>query len=293
MKSNFLNHNRFFSFRFSALLTLVLLLIYIFDSPVGGHRGSTFYGYTVGVISTLGIIILSMYGVRKRSYNAYGKPLKAWLSFHVWFGSFLIVLVPLHSGFQFGINIHTATYLIMVGVVLTGMLGAYLYRVLPIETSSNHGGASMKKLGEQISLLKSEIEQISKNEGSLPAIKKLLPAKDYPSNFSILFGLFGTRTKPLTKDKLISLLEQKDKNILTKGDVANSEAEQILNLNLSSSITKSLTKLLELNSKLIELEEEISVLLQLRIWLYMHVPLAMALVIFLALHIVTVFYYRA
>ena len=53
--------------------------------------------------------------------------LKAWVSAHVYLGLAVMVVATLHSGFQFGWNIHTRAYGLMVLVVVSGLCGITVY----------------------------------------------------------------------------------------------------------------------------------------------------------------------
>ena len=77
------------------------------------HNGGSWYGYLLGTIGALLILWLTLLGVRKRAMTRRRWSLKAWTSAHVYLGLSLIVIGTLHTGFQFGWNVHTLAYALM------------------------------------------------------------------------------------------------------------------------------------------------------------------------------------
>ncbi len=63
--------------------------------------------------------------------------LKAWTSAHVYLGLSLVVIATLHTGFQFGWNVHTLAYALMMLVILSGIYGISTYAFLPKQLSDN------------------------------------------------------------------------------------------------------------------------------------------------------------
>src|ERR671937_308841 len=82
-------------------------------------------GYTLGTLGALLILWLLWFGVRKRQYHSRLGQVTGWLSGHVYLGSALLVVATLHSGFQFGWNVHTLTYVLMVVVIASGFYGVF------------------------------------------------------------------------------------------------------------------------------------------------------------------------
>ncbi|HSX82077.1 MAG TPA: hypothetical protein VLQ80_26385 [Candidatus Saccharimonadia bacterium] len=107
MYENFLAYRRYFWGKLTLATTLVLVISYIYYSRRVSPNGATLVGLIYGILSFLAILLLMYYGMRKRSYTAKHWPLRAWLSFHVYIGTMMLILVPLHAGFKFGFDIHT------------------------------------------------------------------------------------------------------------------------------------------------------------------------------------------
>ncbi len=113
------------------------LVVYVLDNPAGGRSGSSWAGYGIGIVSAATIFWLMWLGIRKRDYTATGAPLKGWVSAHGYLGTARVFLVPRHSAFEFGPNIHTAAYAMMCVVVLTGILGVVSYALVPTSMTRN------------------------------------------------------------------------------------------------------------------------------------------------------------
>src|SRR5688572_25640409 len=96
-------------------------LVYL--KPYGG----TTLGYTLGTVGAVLILWLMLLGVRKRRYRTAIGSVQGWTSAHVYLGLSLMVIVTLHPAFEFGWNIHTMAYAVMVAVIARGFFGLYAY----------------------------------------------------------------------------------------------------------------------------------------------------------------------
>lgn len=259
----------------SALALTLMIVSYLLDNPLGGPSGGTVLGLTYGVIGALGILYLTWYGIRKRSYQAQHTTLKGCLSAHVWLGLALLIIVPLHCGFQFGWNVHTLAFVLMTLVILSGLWGAQHYSLLAPAIRSHRGGAQPLKLLEQIESLGHDIEAKVKEaeaKGGSAALKELVAEVDFEHKPSIWKSLFD-RTQELESDDASKLL-------------ANLPPDQ-------QQFGLAIIGLADKKHHLArELETDIATFTKIRIWLFLHVPLTMALLVALIIHIVSVFYYR-
>jgi hypothetical protein len=103
--------------KIALVISIVALGIYILHDPQPRPNGGTWYGYTLGSIGALLILWLTALGIRKRAMTRGSWSLKSWTSAHVWMGLSLIVIGTLHTGFQFGWNVHTLAYALMMLVI--------------------------------------------------------------------------------------------------------------------------------------------------------------------------------
>ena len=251
------------------LLLVGLVAAYVKDTPLGGPNGGTTLGLAYGIFAAVGIAYLMWYGMRKRSYHARFTTLKGCLSAHVWLGISLAIIVPLHAGFQFGCNVHTLTYALMMFVVASGVWGGVQYLRLADQIDSHRGGGVLKKIIEQIYLLSKEMDK--KGEQKSDQFIKLIRTVDFQFKPSLFWS--AKRLPDPTRKEVTTLIAK-----LPEG-----EQNDALNLVGIASKKRELA---------LRLAHEVHVSNLLKGWLYLHVPLSCALVMCLFIHIITVLYYR-
>lgn len=270
-RETFLNYRNFFYLWANLATVAVLTVVYVLYAPLGGRNGGTLLGYTYGVLAALGIGYLMWYGIRKRSYAKTKHTLKGTLAAHIWLGLSLLLLVPLHAGFQFGVNVHTLAYVLMVLVIVSGIWGAFTYLTLAPKVQAHRGGGSQQELVEQILSLSSEIERIAVS-GSRDDLLQLMHALDVPFHPGLKVALSRNRTMSA---------------------VDPSQAAKFLS-NLPADEAERGAQLVELIAKkrrfLGQLDKDVATLYWMRVWLYLHLPLSCALVAAVVIHIFSVFY---
>lgn len=253
---------------------------YVLYNPTKGPSGSSLYGYTVGILSAAGIVYLMLFGVRKRAYYSSRSSLQGWLSAHVWLGMALIVWVPLHSAFEFGCNLHSLAYYLMLITIFSGIWGAINYRTIPYETKSNRGSASLKLLlaqfeeaGRGVDKLCSEIKTGPSGEIISERLKKISSKLNHARIVSPWRAAFGGQP-PVRLDKELAsqMLEALPEHDLELGH--------------------KLIYLIDSRYDLVNLiNDEIRSTTLLKCWLYIHVPVACACLMSLIIHVVAVLFY--
>jgi hypothetical protein len=270
-KENIINYLDFRWFKFNLIFFGLLLGFYFLDDPLAGRDGATFVGYTYGVVATLGIILLMYLGIRKRAYASNLGILKGWVSAHIWIGLFLVLIVPLHSGFQFGTNVHSLAYGFMLATILSGVWGTYYYLQYPSEILSNRGGDSLKDLLTNIRTIESDLQQLEK--GGSNQFLSLISSLNPPIETRFSRVIFASKRPQLISNQkiqeLILELSTEEQEVCLKALGRGKEKIRLMN----------------------QFYGEIGAHYRLKIWLFFHLPLSFGLLITLGIHIFSVFYY--
>ena len=159
----FLRHKGFRWAQIAGALSVVAMGVYfvvatrIAEPPSGG----SWLGYILGTASAGLIVWLACLGIRKRAITDGHYSLKAWVSAHVYLGLSLIVLATLHTGFQFGWNVHTLAYALMMLVIASGALGIWAYATLPHQLSRNRGETTRKQMLDSIESFDAQLHELA------------------------------------------------------------------------------------------------------------------------------------
>jgi len=274
--SSFLAYKNYRYLKLSILMCIVSAVGYFSTDFEPTRSGGTWYGYTLGTCGALLIFWLALLGIRKRRFNPGNWSLKGWTSAHVYLGIGLIVVVTLHSGFQLGWNVHTLAYLLMMIVVISGIVGIYFYSVIPPKMGANRSSMTSKSMLSHLESLSLDLKEAGRPlpEHLVEHIQRSI--NDVQIGGSILRRLSGRNADCPTLSALKFLREEVSK-------CEDSLRRPILN---------AISVLERKNTLLIRTRKHIRYRSLLEIWLYIHVPMTVALIATLISHIFSVFYYN-
>lgn len=118
-------------------------------------KPSGLFGHGLGIVGTL-LILIGVFGyIAKKRYkflSRFGR-LKYWLEFHIFLCTLGPIMVLFHTAFKFG-GIVSISFWSMVAVVLSGVIGRYIYIQIP------HTDEGKEMSLDEVKALKSEIDQI-------------------------------------------------------------------------------------------------------------------------------------
>lgn len=258
--------------KLSLLLILITGSMYVLHSPVENPNGGTWLGYTLGSISAGIMFWLAWYGIRKRSYGGNSIRMEDWASAHVYLGLALVVVSTFHSGFQFGINIHTLLYFLMITVVLSGVVGLYFYMRLPRLLAENRRGLTTDMMLTQIAELDRELSMYA------------LELDDEMAK-TVTDAVHNTTIG----GHVLKQLSINDANCPTR--IARKTVEQYEGSQNEATRRKLLTRLTKKEGLLRRIRQDVKLRCLLQLWLYVHVPFTFATLAALVAHVVVVFYY--
>ncbi len=252
--------------------------------------GGTWQGLTLGIIAGLLIFWLNYLGVRKRRYGR-GGSLKGWVSAHVYLGTALIGVSLFHSAGQLGWNIHSLFFWLMMAVIASGVFGMFVYLSLPRRLSS-------------VRKTRSRAENIEELESlELASLERAADCSDDINN-TVRSALDQTRVGGGFLRQLLGSDRSTFQEASSEGNQHRSNFDQRNLLRFLSEAatqasdgkeTTALRHLMSLTARrqdlLRRVRRDVQMQGLLQAWLYIHVPLSIAVLFALVIHIVVVFWY--
>ncbi|MEA3004518.1 MAG: hypothetical protein QOH81_3306 [Sphingomonadales bacterium] len=271
----FLRHKGFRWLKIALFLCFAAGLAYLLIDVQPRPSGGSWYGYLLGTIATLLILWLTMLGLRKRAMTRGRWSLKGWTSAHVYLGLSLIVIATLHTGFQFGWNVHSFAYALMMLVILSGIYGIVAYSILPEALSASRGEMTRPQMIDAVMKLDRQLQLAAQPLGHEDTAIVSASIAESPFKGGLLSRLSGRRPRCRTA-RALALLRPRLVGTVGPGGEALEAVVTLLERKAAA---------------LARIRRHLRLKAQLEVWLYVHVPLTFALIAALAAHIVSVFFY--
>lgn len=273
-RQTLLQHGRYRYLKLAGLLMILAALAYLIDRPAVVAYGGTWLGYALGTVTALILIGQLWYGVRRNAYGGRGS-LGGRLSAHVYLGASMLVLATLHGGFQFGWNVHTLAYVLMLAAILTGAWGVWGYLRLPRLMTENMGedsfDALLQKIADLDELARFNALQLSDEVNAIVARAR----RETRIGGSVM-RLVSGRHPDCPTAWAVRRLDELGRNL----DAGQSKVHQEL---------YSVMHLKEM--LLVRARLDVAYRARLEFWLYFHVPLSIAAATALVAHVFSVFFY--
>jgi thioredoxin reductase/NAD-dependent dihydropyrimidine dehydrogenase PreA subunit len=167
------------------------------------HPGHAFlkpagpWGHGVGIVATLVMLSNFLYAVRKRWERLKGfSTIRTWLTFHQFVGFLSPLVIVFHAAFQTKNQLATLTGVWMTVVVITGVIGRFLYQLVPTDAKSDDLASisrRWKQTGEELE------EEVTKLE--LPqSVRSLLDVAEHRPPEDSLLAFFAHMPRQYVSD---------------------------------------------------------------------------------------------
>lgn len=256
------------------LLLFAVTAIYFWDSRREFPHGGSRVGIAYGIAGTFLILLLAFFGIRKRSYRSRFGTLEQWLQSHIYLGLLVLVVVLYHSAGRFHDRVATLTLLLLAIVVASGIVGAVLYATVPRLLTEIESDLTVPEISDQLNELGKQMARIAsgKTEAFQRTCRSLIAASSpgWLAGWRLMFAGPGALSAGRSDwTALLRLVPKSEEDELRQLLIVSRQRRELLGRLMAQQRYKNI----------------------LDVWLYIHVPFTIALLLFVAVHIVAVFYY--
>ncbi|ARN74584.1 hypothetical protein [Oceanicoccus sagamiensis] len=285
--------------RYFFITVAMLAICFAIYATQGGKQpanGGTWQGYVLGTLGAVLIVWLTALGKRKRNYSSRLGSMQGWASAHVYLGTSLLIVATLHCAVQFGYNVHTLAYGLMCLVIFSGFGGVYVYMRYPSLSARNRANSSRAELFAELASLNESVRKLSKNCD--PQVHAVVDSAIDRTNIG------GGAVAQLMAIDASQMLKEADEDSLrtAASRVSNKDQQAVVDFiaqriprsrkqDESATLQELLTMLCRRQALLRKIRKDIQLQGWMQIWLYLHIPLTIALLFALAVHIIAVFFY--
>jgi hypothetical protein len=299
MHASILNHSRYRYLWITLVLLVGALVAYSAHHPIGRANGGSWLGYTLGTIAAVLIVWLMLLGIRKRRYASNVGTLRGWTSAHIYLGTSLLLIALLHSGFQFGWNIHTLCFFLMVLVIFSGFFGVFAYLRYPALMTQNRGNTTRDQMLEEIAELDKTALQLADqvDRAIHDVVLRSVQKTKLGGNFYAQLTAKDESGAAIVKLRQ-AVMNHKPGETAPKKQAGGQTMVMMVDFLSNTSNDKqaeALRRLLDTmcrrQSLATKVARDIQLAALMEIWLFVHVPLSFGLLASLIAHIVSVFFY--
>jgi hypothetical protein len=265
----------------TAALALAATAFYLwrFDATPGGLTGGSLVGLWYGIVGSLLMIYAGLLSFLRRipSWWWIG-PRQTWLRGHIWMGLLSGLFILYHSGFRWGGPLELVLWVVLLCILITGVLGLVLQHVLPhILTTRISSEAPVEQIPHLCAGLRQRADDLM---ATARADKKL------EENVKVELGTFFER-------EVRPFLSARFDSSSALADALHSEVvfARVRSLPGMAAVKEALDQLETYCDERRQLGEQERLHRWLHIWLLVHVPLSIVLLVFGLTHAVASLYY--
>jgi len=238
-------------------------------------HGGSLVGLIFGTAGYVLILLLAYYGIRKRRYRSTFGTMEQWLQSHIYLGILVLVLLVLHTGGRFNDMIAVTTLILVAVVVLSGIAGAIFFVTVPRLLTEVESNLTVDEISQQLNQLARNMARLASGRSqAFVRIYDGLMAESMPgwlAGWRLLLSRMRRTSQQTTADwsKLLALVGKDEQDPLRQMLVFSRQRKELLMRLMYQQRYKNI----------------------LEFWLYIHVPVTIAVLVFGTVHVVAVFYY--
>ncbi|HEX6085886.1 MAG TPA: hypothetical protein VF266_15240 [Thermoanaerobaculia bacterium] len=261
--------------RIFILLLAVTIAAFVWSARREFTHGGSLVGLIFGTAGYLLILLLAYYGIRKRSYRSTFGTMEQWLQSHIYLGILVLVLLVLHTGGRFNDMVAVTTLILVAVVVLSGIAGAILFVTVPRLLTEVESNLTVDEISTQLNQLARNMARLASGR-SQPFVriydglmKESMPG--WLAGWRLLFSRMRRKSQQAVGDwsKMLALVGKEEQEPLRQMLVFSRQRKELLMRLMYQQRYKNI----------------------LEFWLYIHVPVTIAVLVFGTVHVVAVFYY--
>jgi hypothetical protein len=261
--------------RIFVVLLAIVAGTFIWSARREFPHGGSLVGLSFGTAGYLLILLLAYYGIRKRSYRSNFGTLEQWLQSHIYLGLLVLVLLTLHTGWRFNDMVAVTTFVLCVIVVFSGIAGAIFFVTVPRLLTEVESNLTVDEISQQLNQLGRNMARTASGR-SAPFIRiyEGLIGESMPgwlAGWRLLFARMRRKSSQTGADwsKLLALVGKEEQDQLRQMLVLSRQRKELLMRLMYQQRYKNI----------------------LEFWVYIHVPVTIALIAMGTVHVVAVFYY--
>ena len=291
------------------MLSVVAYHIYVYNSAVGARGGSP-VGLAFGVLGFAFMLFAALLGARKRVPVWRLGRAQAWMRGHLWLGLLSLPIILFHGGFHFGGTLTCVLMWLLIITVVSGLFGAalqhYIPRVMtadvPFETIYDEIGnvrnllleeadRSMETLCGSLGFRKSSQEEIQR-AGGFTAMRPMAAATGGAAVAAAAEILLLTEEEsaPLRRfylNEMRPFLQRPSERRLLLSDAGKAQVGfSGLRTLLPARAHATVDDLQDICEEARQLQKQQRLHHWLHLWLLIHIPISLALIVLGAVHAV-------
>lgn len=247
----------------------------------GGPRGKTGPGILFGIAGSLLMLFAGLLSARKKVPNWRLGKAQTWLRGHIWLGLLSVPLILYHTGFRWGGTLETVLLLLLAAIVASGLFGLALQNYLPriMKTATPHEATYEQIPSVCAALCRTADAEVLAACNSL--FETSTDSNSLADEGAMLREFYRSTVRPYLGDP-------HPRGEARLQDRHQSEAifAQVRSMT-PARLHSTLEKLTAICEERRQMSDQLRLHYWLHGWLYVHLPLSLALLVLTILHIVT------